>query len=283
MSPRVRAAAAAAALMAMVAGAGCQERADPSQSAQEQSAAQKGAGVASPFSLEKIEPESLGPPAEGEARAFYEGEFEAVGVEPNWTLDLLEDYAVFERPGLDSVPGIPQPRDIRANGAIVDVGAFSVVLRAGACVHTSGETFPYVATVVFDGVGYRGCARRAEGGGATPTWSALLPELIPAIDICLARLQSQPGRVSIAYVFDQAQTNVRMIDADGGRYECGVAVETSEIAYFEPIPDRDVLQGERDPLFTRAPLAPPEGQCFENAPVLSADGAQLGTVTRRVC
>lgn len=281
MSPQVQAAAAAVMLSAALLVSACQRPPQPSAAAGPQPTEE--ASAASPFALESIDPDSLGAPAQGEARAFFEGEFEAVGVEPNWTLDLLEDYAVFERPGLESVPGIPQPRDIRANGAIVEVGAFSVVLRAGACQHTSGETFPYVATVVFDGVGYRGCARRAEGGGATPAWSALIPELLPAIDLCLARLQAPPGRVTIAYVFDQSRTHVRMLDADGGRYECRVAVDAAEIVDFEPISDRDVLQGEREPMFTRAPLAPPEGRCLESAPVLGPDGVALGSVTSRIC
>lgn len=229
-------------------------------------------------------PEALGPAASAEVQALFEGEFEAVGAEPFWQMDLLADAVSFRRPGLEDVVEITQPRAYRAQGMQVQGGPLTVRLKAGACVHTSGETFAYLATVFFDGVAYEGCARRASGaGGATPTWAFLLPELIPAIDKCLERATAKPARVTIGYVVEQAQTTVRLLGSDGGRYECAVSTETGEIEYFEPIGDRDVVQGERDPLFSRAPTEAPAGQCWRSEPALSPTGEQLGWLSRKTC
>jgi uncharacterized membrane protein len=228
--------------------------------------------------------DQLGAAAAPEVQALFEGEFEAVGSEPFWRLDLFNDAANFTRPGLEPVFAVSNPRDYRTGGMFVEAGPLVVTLKAGACEHANGEVFPYVASVQFDGVAYDGCARRtAEGARApTPSWSALLPELIPAIDSCLKRAGAEGGRVTIAYVIEGAQVNVRMVDSDGGRTECGVG-EDGAISYFEAIGDRDILQGERDPIFTRTPGKPPEGKCWQNEEARGPGGDALGWLSRRVC
>lgn len=229
--------------------------------------------------------EQLGAPASAEVQAFYAGEFEAFGTEPDWRLDLLDNWANFSRTGLEDVGGLPGPRDVRAGGALIESGPLSIILKAGSCEAAPGQQLPYVVSVYFDGVTYQGCGRRAAAGagGAVPAWSALLPELMPAIDACMSRVQAKPARVTIAYVIDGGQVSVRFLDSDGGRYECGAPTTGGSIAYFEPIGDRDVLQGEQQPLFTRAPEAPPAGSCWKTEPATGPDGRVLGSLSRKTC
>lgn len=230
----------------------------------------------------KPRPESFGAAATGETRAFYEGEFEAVGTEPDWKLTLLDDVVTFTRVGLEEVVALPSGRDIRQQGALVEAEPLMIVLRAGACEHASGEILPYTATVQFEDVAYEGCARRA-AAGATPSWTAILPELLPAIDACLGRIEAAPARVTIAYLTGDGTVSVRLRDADGGRYECTATTDGASISAFEPISDRNVLDGESRPLFTRAPSAPPEGSCYANETAADAAGAALGWISERTC
>ncbi len=67
-----------------------------------------------------------------DVKALYEGEFEAVGSEPFWRLDLLNEWASFTRPGLQDVGGLPSRRDYRAQGARFVAGPLVITLRAGS-------------------------------------------------------------------------------------------------------------------------------------------------------
>ena len=227
----------------------------------------------------------LGAAAPADVQAFYSGEFEAFGAEPDWRLDLLENWVNFSRTGLEDVGGLPGPRDVRAGGALIETGPLSIILKAGSCEAAPGQQLPYVVSVYFEGVTYEGCGRRAAAGaaGAVPSWSALLPELLPAIDACSQRVQAKPARVTIAYVIDGGQVSVRFLDGDGGRWECGAPAVGGAVSYFEPIGDRDVLQGEQQPLFSRAPDAGPAGGCWKNEPANTADGRTIGALSRRTC
>jgi uncharacterized membrane protein len=242
-----------------------------------------GAAGPKPVDIEK-ELSALGAVATPDVKALYEGEFEAVGSEPFWRLDLLNEWASFTRPGLQDVGGLPSRRDYRAQGARFVAGPLVITLRAGACQHESGETFPYKAEVDFEGVSYDGCARRGDTAQSA-NWAAKLDDLIPAIDACLARAENKPARVTIAYPEDD-KISVRLLDAEGGRYECKTAPAGGAIQYWDTLADRNILQGERDPLFTRAPSAAPKGGkegCQKSDAAKAADGHDLGWLTRSTC
>ena len=229
----------------------------------------------------------LGAPAAAAARGQYEGAFDAVGAEPDWRLTLLPDFVSFSRPGLDEITAIPSARDIRQLGAYVSAGPLSIALSAGACTYAEGgESYPYSATVLFEGIAYEGCARAGVPGEATASsrgWATDLSQLLPAIDACLARIQAKPGRVTIAYVNDEGQAAVRLLEADGGRSECLVSPDGATVAGVEPLADRDVFRGERDPLFTRAPASPPPASCYSNEEVKGSSGATVGWLSRKTC
>jgi len=266
------------ALFAAVALAGCGPKAAPGASVDKTAPP---VGAPAP----QIQAEDLGAPATPEIKAKYDGEFEAVGAEPFWRLDLLNDYAAFTRPGLSDVGGLPAQRDYRANGARVIAGPLTIVLKAESCVHESGETFPYKAIVQFEGVAYEGCARRGSNQAAADNdWTSVIGQLLPAIDACLAKADKKPARVTIAYGLDEGQAAVRLLDAEGGRYECNAPAVGGAVTDWEAIADQSVMQGERDPLFTRAPTAAPaKSGCYTNTAAKLPSGATIGWYTRKTC
>jgi uncharacterized membrane protein len=274
--------AAVAASVALLAG--CQQ-----QGADKAAIADAG-GASTAVVPDKPLAESLGAPAPSDVKPFFEGEFEAFGAEPDWKLSLLGRVAQFERPGLDDVQGFPNPADVRMNGALIDAEPLTIIMKATACqfggaadgqAPAEGSQLPYTVSVFYEGVTYQGCGRRATEGGITPGWAAAIAQFLPAIDQCLARVSAKPGRVTIAYVNESAAETVRLVDDNGGRYEC--TANTDGTFDFTPIGDRDVLRGERDPLFSRTPTEPPKGKCYSSEPALGASGEPVGTLTRRTC
>jgi uncharacterized membrane protein len=229
----------------------------------------------------------LGAPADAATRAQYEGAFDAVGIEPDWNLTVLGDYVAFTRPGLEEVSAIPSPRDFRAQGVYVGAGPLAIAISAGGCTYTEGgESYPFKATVLFEGIAYEGCARQGAGatvGASTRGWAVDLPQLLPAIDTCLARAEAKPARVTIAYVDEEGRAAVRLLEADGGRSECISTLDGASIVGIEPLADRDSFRGERDPLFTRAPTAAPAGSCYASEEVKGSNGATMGWLSRKTC
>ncbi len=240
-----------------------------------------GAEVGQPAA--QIAAEDLGPPANAEVQALYTGEFEAAAQgEPFWQLNLLNDYASFERPGLSEAGGMPSQRDYRAQGARVIAGPLTIVLKFAQCTRDTGETFPYQAIVQFEGVSYEGCARR--GGASSADWTSAIGPLMPSIDACLGKVEKKPGRVTIAYVDGDGMPSVRLLDAEGGRYECKTPAAGGAPTSWETIGDRDVLEGERDPMFIRAPgQAPASTSCTVVTDAKNAAGSLIGWYTKRKC
>lgn len=236
---------------------------------------------------------SLGGPANAQQRALYEGDFQAsgsidalssdgAGAEGAWELRLMNDYAQFLRPGLGEDGAIPGERDYRERGMRVVAGPLTITIVQQSC-SASGVELAYVAHVLFEGVAYEGCARRGIPEGARPTWASVLPELLPAIDACLARVTSRPARVTFATSLDEGQVGVRLREADGARRECIVNAAGGDIAAFEPISDIDRRAGEGDPEFQRGGAEPRAQQCRTVEPAIDRSGEQLGWLIRRSC
>lgn len=227
---------------------------------------------------------ALGGPASPAQRALYQGEFQAsggigdTGSEGAWELRLLDDYAQFIRPGLGEDGGVAGERDYRERGVRVVAGPLTITLMQQAC-SASGVELDYVAHVLFEGVAYQGCARRGIDEGARPTWASVLPELIPAIDACMGRVQSRPARVTFAAAMDDGAVAVRVREADGARRECVTAAAGGEASVYEPLSDIDRRPGEGDPEFVRGGAQP--RPCAEAA--VGRDGARLGWLIPRGC
>lgn len=238
---------------------------------------------------------ALGRPANAAQRALYEGDFQASGsidalsspdaaaaAEGAWELRLLEDYAQFARPGLGEDGGIASERGYYENGMRVVAGALTITIMRQSC-SASGLDLEYVAYVLFEGVSYQGCARRGIDEGARATWASLLPELIPAIDACLARAESRPARVTFASSLDEGQVLVRLRESNGSRRECIAAAGGGDIAVFEPVSDLDRRAGEGDPEFQRGSAPPRAENCRSVEAATNRAGEHLGWLIRRSC
>lgn len=227
---------------------------------------------------------ALGGAANATQRALYEGEFQASGgvgadgSEGAWELRLLTDYAQLSRPGLGDDGGVTGERDYRERGVRVVAGPLTITLMQEPC-EASGLQLDYVAHVLFEGVAYQGCARRGIAEGARPTWASVLPELIPAIDACVARAEARPARVTIAASMDDAGVAVRVREANGARYECVAPAGGGEALVYESLSDIDRRPGEGDPEFMRGGAQP--RPCAEAA--IGRDGARLGWLIPRGC
>jgi hypothetical protein len=234
---------------------------------------------------------ALGGPANAQERALYEGEFQASGgidalaadgasAEGAWELQLLSDFAQFARPGLGEDGAIPGERDYRERGMRVVAGAVTITIMQQPCT-ASGVELQYVAHVLFEGVAYQGCARRGIAEGARASWASVLPELIPAIDACLARVTSRPARVTFASALDEGEVSVRIRDAEGARREC--ITTGAEVSVFEPVSDLDRRAGEGDPEFQRGGSEPRAAECRAAEVANGRNGEQLGWLIRRSC
>lgn len=230
---------------------------------------------------------ALGGPASAEQRAAYEGEFQASGgidalgnAEGAWELTLLNDYAQFTRPGLGEDGGIPGEREYRERGMRVVAGPLTVTISQQACT-ASGVELPYTAHVLFEGVAYQGCARRGVIEGERPTWASVLPELMPAINVCSERASSQPVRITFASALDEGEVLVRVREANGSRREC--IVTGGAVSVYEPLSDNDRRSGEGDPEFQPGASRLAARNCRSVEPAVDRTGAQLGWLIRNSC
>lgn len=230
---------------------------------------------------------ALGGPASAEQRAAYEGEFQASGgidalgnAEGAWELTLLNDYAQFTRPGLGEDGGIPGEREFRERGMRVVAGPLTVTISQQACT-ASGVELPYTAHVLFEGVAYQGCARRGVIEGERPTWASVLPELMPAINVCSQRASSQPVRITFASALDEGEVLVRVREANGSRREC--IVTGGAVSVYEPLSDNDRRSGEGDPEFQLGASRPAARNCRSVEPAVDRSGEQLGWLIRNSC
>lgn len=288
MATPMRAAAAALAVSALVAGAGCQRQ----EGAQTQGAeTAESAGEDEHTAQADQALAALGGPANAEQRALYRGDFTASGDlegvgdgEGAWQLQLSSEYAHFVRPGLQDELNFTEQRQYRAQGMHVRAGALAITLKAEECPLSNGRTLPYSAIVLFEGVSYQGCAAPGISEGAGPTWAALLPQLLPAIDACLDRAQNRPARVTLASMVGDGQIGVRIREADGGRYGCTVSTTGEGAPAYDPLLDSDRLIGEGDPEFVRAPAdQPTASRCRSVSEATGPEGEILGWLVRRTC
>lgn len=269
-------------LVLILAAAGCQRQAG-APADQAAPASPSNAQREAQLAAEQLA--AIGGPASAAQRAAYEGEFQAsgsiddLGAEGAWELTLLDDYAQFSRPGLGEDGGVVGGRDFRERGVRVLAGPLTITIKQEACT-ASGVELPYVAHVLFEGVAYQGCARRGVAAGSRPTWASVLPELMPAIDACLAQTQSHPVRVTFAGALEDGEVSVRLREADGTRRVC-TASTAGENVRFEHLSDLDTAPGEGDPEFQRGAEQPRRATCSEQ--VRDSSGEVLGWVIRRRC
>jgi uncharacterized membrane protein len=232
---------------------------------------------------------ALGGPADAATQAAYAGDFEASGgLEPDnsdegaWELRLLSDYAQFTRPGLGDDGGPTGQRQFHQHGMRVLAGPLTITISQEPCSSGSVQ-LPYTARVLFEGVSYEGCARPGVSDADRPTWASLLPDLMPAVDACLAHVSARPARITFAGAIDDGQISVRVREADGSRRECISDATGHSVSAYDPVSDLDHRTGEGDPEFQRGGAQPAASHCRTVTPAVNGAGEHLGWLIRRSC
>jgi acetyl esterase/lipase len=118
---------------------------------------------------------------------------------------------------------------------------------------------------------------------STFDWSEHLEEWLPAIDACLARTPSGPAVALFVWTAAPGHVGVRTRSGDARRWDCVSRADGGAVERFDPVPGSEKHPAEASPLFSRSPLEPPSGACFDHQRAFSQDGRFLGWLSYDVC
>lgn len=116
-------------------------------------------------------------------------------------------------------------------------------------------------------------------------WVHWLPELLPAIQACAARLPDDDGVVTMAWPMNKGRLGVRLASPDGQRHECLVQdfADSVVVERFQPLAGDDLQAGERNPIFLLPGWPLLEGACWAWEQAEDADGSVLGVLGYSIC
>jgi hypothetical protein len=100
-----------------------------------------------------------------------------------------------------------------------------------------------------------------------PAWSADLPELIAAIDACLAH-DGSARAVTRAWPMAEHLAGVRLLKEDGSRLDCVASESGAKVVLLQPVHASSHVDDEAAPLFTPGDHQPPAGRCVTTAPAM---------------
>jgi len=118
---------------------------------------------------------------------------------------------------------------------------------------------------------------------STFDWSKHLEEWLPAIDACLTRTPSAPAVALLVWSVKPGLVGVRTRGADPRRWDCVSRSDGAAIERFEPVAPPETHPAEASPLFSRTPLEPPTGSCYDHERAFAQDGRLLGWLSYDVC
>jgi hypothetical protein len=118
---------------------------------------------------------------------------------------------------------------------------------------------------------------------STFDWSKHLEEWLPAIDACLTRTPSAPAVALLAWSVRPGLVGVRTRGAGPGRWDCVSRSDGAAIERFEAVTPPEAHPAEASPLFSRTPLEPPAGGCYDHERAFAEDGRFLGWLSYYVC
>lgn len=158
--------------------------------------------------------------------------------------------------------------------------AVLVELQAGPCQERVDLTQPYFATVRIGQDEIYGCAAEV---APVDRWSNYLAEYLPAIDACLAEMSGQADHVSLAYTLSGGATGIRLVDRDGGSWECATREDGQRVNSLRAINAADAVLGEGDPIFVRSAMPDAMMSCYVFESVREADGRLIGALGHDTC
>lgn len=112
------------------------------------------------------------------------------------------------------------------------------------------------------------------------TWARYLFDFIPAIDACLAAAR-EPASIVRAWPMNHGMVGVHLVDGLEAHWTCVAEATGDSVASLEPA--EEPTEPSVEPVFTRAPGAPPPGGCYRHEEVEAADGEVLGWLSFNVC
>jgi hypothetical protein len=101
-----------------------------------------------------------------------------------------------------------------------------------------------------------------------PGWSVDLPELMAAIDACLAHDRGHARAVTRAWPMAEHLAGVRLLKEDGSRLDCVAAESGAKVVLLQPVRASSHGDDEAAPLFTPADRQPPAGRCVATTPAM---------------
>lgn len=116
--------------------------------------------------------------------------------------------------------------------------------------------------------------------GVEDTWARYLFDFIPAIDACLGAAP-EPASVLEARPMNHGMVGMRLVDVLGAHWDCVAEASGAPVELFEPADEP--VEPSVEPVFTRAPGAPPPGGCYEHEEVEDAAGEVLGWLSFHSC
>jgi hypothetical protein len=116
-------------------------------------------------------------------------------------------------------------------------------------------------------------------------WTRFVPDLLPAIDSCIAIMSLPPTTVTRVYELQGGLAAVRMRDPVGRRWECIINRRGGSPVRYDPLANRGHdMPGDGNPIFTRVPDQPPEDACHRNTELRDpATGELLGWRSEVLC
>jgi hypothetical protein len=112
------------------------------------------------------------------------------------------------------------------------------------------------------------------------SWARCLFDFVPAIDACLAAAP-EPASILEAWPMNRGMVGMRLVDVLGAYWTCVGEASGASVEIFEPA--EAPLEPAVEPVFTRAPGAPPPGGCYEHEEVEDAAGEVIGWLSFNIC
>ena len=76
---------------------------------------------------------------------------------------------------------------------------------------------------------------------------------------------------------------VRTRSGDPRRWDCVSRADGGAVERFDAVPAPEKHPAEASPLFSRTPLEPPTGSCYDHERAFASDGRFLGWLSYDVC
>jgi uncharacterized membrane protein len=264
---------------------------------------------------------SPGPPPRGRRARESIRQFTCRGNEPGWSLAIDKDLATLTVPGQEPesqqfagkfrIAGEGRTPIVQWKGRASGVkGEIAAMITQEACKdpmsEREGQTdFAFKAQVtLLDGRKVLGCCNAGLEAAAAPpgapgvapapvanlsskseeNWARLLPELLPAVQACLAQTPGQSPYVTKAWPMNKGMVGVRTRGGDGSWFDCIAQSDGKGVERMETLTRGDLpLPGENAVLFTPVGGAPRQGNCWQQERVLDPGGNLLGYLSSNVC